>query len=125
MAVENPIAVNHWLAGKAIPEHTKKWWGGEWTFHNANYCCKTLVMNEGGETSMHFHVNKHETLYVASGILTLNYIHDKKEYEKELKAGEAWIVPPGFVHKLSARHGDVVIVEASTYDASEDSIRIA
>lgn len=113
-------------AYRVEPSHTDKWWGYEKTYHNdEKYCQKLLFMKSGGATSMHFHVKKHETLLVTNGTLTFSYIWNKETTVIKLEEGEAFCVPPGFVHKLSAEDGDVSIVEASTYDSADDSIRIS
>jgi len=73
---------------------------------------------------MHFHLDKHETLVVVEGTLILEYIHNKQSYTTKLHKGEAWVVPPGFMHKLKAETEDVIIIEASTYDHPKDSLRV-
>lgn len=122
--------VNNLLAGKAVPQRTEKWWGYELTYINApnakaNYCSKMLYFNDQGHTSMHFHVDKHETLVVVSGKLTLDIIVNKETKRILLEAGEAWVMPPGLPHRLSALDGPLTIMESSTKDSFFDSMRIA
>lgn len=111
-----------------MPSITSKWWGYEHTFFNGesdvNYCAKLLHFNKGGHTSMHLHAGKHETLMVAKGTLTLEIIVDKEVLVHTLEEGSAWVMAPGVPHKLIAKHGVLVIIEASTKDRADDSVRI-
>jgi len=112
-------------AGKAIPRYVEKTWGHELIYYNdGDYCMKVLQM-DGGATSTHFHVSKHETLLVVSGTLTLETIVNKVVTRRKLEKGVAWVICPGYVHKLIAEDGPVTLVEASTYDHEDDSIRIS
>ena len=53
-----------------------KKWGYEKILHNrADYCAKILHFNKGGRFSMHFHLQKTETWYVAKGEFDLYYIN--------------------------------------------------
>lgn len=120
-----PYMINRIKGGLANPTIVKKSWGGEKTYINDKdrYCMKQLYFTKGGSTSMHFHVNKHETMFVATGKIKIETIVNKKLNEVYLNEGEAFVVPPGLVHKIIAIESAVVI-EASTYDCPEDSIRI-
>lgn len=112
-------------AGLAMPQQVDKRWGHELIFINREYCMKQLTINHGHCTSMHFHVHKHETLLVVHGVLTLEYKDGKgNDHSVDIAEGNAFVVPPGFQHKLCARDGLVKLVEASTYDMSEDSVRV-
>lgn len=121
------LTITGMTSGKSVPYYRKKWWGYELTYINErdSYCQKLLYLKDGGHTSLHFHVEKSETLLVVEGILTLEYIENKETYIVKLNPGEAWVVNPGFVHKLIAANGDVTLVECSTYDADDDSVRIS
>ena len=62
------------IAGKANPQKIEKWWGHELVYKNdPQYCIKMLHLNPDGASSRHFHVDKHETLLVVRGTLTLEY----------------------------------------------------
>ena len=114
------------MAGMAMPKRVPKWWGHELHYRNDNlYCMKWLHMEHGGATSMHFHVAKHETLLVASGILTVETVYDKQSRYRRMGPGAALVVAPGFAHRLIAAEGPVDIIEASTMDHDDDSVRIA
>lgn len=113
------------LGGLSLPTYKKKWWGYEKTFINGPwYTMKELWLEDGGHTSLHFHVEKHETIYVISGTLAMEIRIDKNMEVYKLPEGHAWIVPPGYPHRLLASYGDVTLMEASTYDQPSDSIRL-
>lgn len=112
--------------GPSITKSIPKWWGKEVTHYNNEYCCKVLYINPHGATSMHFHIHKHETLLVAEGNLTIEILSEKTSQKYELVAGQAFIIPPGLPHKLinESTVDGLVIVESSTLDSAEDSIRV-
>jgi D-lyxose ketol-isomerase len=117
------------------PVLVSKRWGHEKIFVNGDavdtkglgsYCMKEIFISHGNCTSMHFHVNKSETLYIADGILTVLYNDGKSGSKAEivLRKNDALQIPPGFQHQLCAWDGDVVIIEASTPDDPQDSFRV-
>lgn len=122
---ESAALVAHSQAGKAFPFYSPKWWGHELTYINDRYTMKVLHFNKEGHTSMHYHLDKHETLMVMSGVLTLETLFNKERHYYTLPRGVAWVVPPGYAHRLIAAHGPVDLVEASTFDSPEDSIRLS
>ena len=130
-------------AGMCIPQRVDKRWGWELIFMNEwtnllrvdeedeykmvpnKYCMKILHINEGEETSMHFHKTKHETFIVTKGILIIEFNDGRgMQDRRELKENEGFVVPPGFQHRLIART-EVELIEASTPDSPEDSFRVA
>ena len=122
-------------AGQAMPKRVEKNWGYELHYRNDDlYCMKLLHFNGVDNTtsaditdyatSMHFHVIKHETLLVTRGTLTLEVIINKQPTIFLLEEGMAWVICPGHVHRLMALHGPVDIIEASTRDYDDDSVRI-
>jgi mannose-6-phosphate isomerase-like protein (cupin superfamily) len=114
------------LAGQVQPWETFKRWGKEETYFNNEYCLKVITINPSESTSMHFHIEKHESLLVIKGKLTLKYNDGKGGVGEDiLEPGDAFIIPPGFQHRLCAGSTGVVIVEASTYDNRKDSIRVS
>jgi D-lyxose ketol-isomerase len=113
------------VAGLAQPQKVMKRWGHELIYFNTIYCSKMLTIHGGQKTSMHFHVYKHETLTVVSGTLVLRY-KDKNggDQAARIPEGHAFVVPPGFMHQLSAELGTVILTEASTQDDPTDSVRV-
>lgn len=129
------------VAGRAIPDIVNKTWGYELHYRNDDkYCMKWLHFQgplqktpdnstevtpvANCSTSMHFHVKKHETLLVVNGILTLEVIINKVPQVHRLNPGDAWVICPGHVHRLCAYDGPLDLIEASTKDYNDDSIRI-
>ena len=112
------------VAGRSMPRYVEKSWGYELIYKNdEQYCCKLLHFDEGA-TSMHFHVIKHETLVVTKGLLTVEYIINKETKCVKIPKGCALVVCPGFPHRLMALDGEVELMEASTEDYADDSVRI-
>jgi len=111
------------------PDVVPKGWGAEYIYANGEYCMKILYFAANARvrhTSMHFHIQKHETLLVLEGELVLKYIVDKEVETTVLHAGTAWTVPPGHPHRLQSLDPStpLIIMETSTHDDQADSIRI-
>ena len=108
------------------PDIVEKGWGYELHIHNADgYCGKVLHFNKNAEFSMHYHVEKRETWYVAKGELQLTTIDpDTTEpLECVLKVGSVIEVYRGIAHQLFAIE-ESDIFEVSTEDKPEDSYRV-
>ena len=104
-----------------------KGWGHELVIHNSEkYCGKVLVFKAGCRFSMHYHVMKQETWYVASGTFTFNWIDTECgiEYSQMLKSGDVVTIPVGMPHRLKAET-DGEIFEVSTKHFDSDSYRIS
>lgn len=116
---------NHIKYGIALPQRVEKTWGWEDIIINTDlYCMKILSINKNHFSSMHFHVEKHETLLVISGLLRI-FIYNKFDNNYyDLKPGDAFVIVPGIVHTLWALE-DTQLVEASTFSKDIDSYRIA
>lgn len=112
-------------SGNVVPVYVSKTWGSEHIFQNNDkYCCKLLTIEPGMNTSMHYHIDKHETMIVTEGILYIDYISEKELHTICIKPGNAFVIAPGLPHSLRA--GDTVtkFIEASTPSYDKDSIRI-
>ena len=108
--------------------HEKKWGREVWLANNEaeNYCGKILFINKGENTSMHYHVKKHETFYVIEGSLQVNLL-DTSNGKKEtltLEEGETLEIKRGQPHQLIAHNGHVAFIETSTFHKNEDSYRL-
>ena len=71
----------------------EKEWGHEiWMANNEkeNYCGKILRINQGYNSSLHFHMDKHETFYITKGSLQVDLIDtiDALKITKILNEGD-------------------------------------
>ena len=108
----------------------EKEWGREiWMANNAreNYCGKILQINQGYNTSLHFHLQKHETFYITKGQLQVDLICtlDGVRMTQILSEGDVLEIDRGQPHQLIAYDGDVEFVEISTFHKDADSLRIS
>lgn len=103
-----------------------KKWGSELIIHNDDeYCGKILRFHTGAKFSMHFHIKKKETWYVASGEFTIHWIDTKTgdEHHRTLNVGDIVEVERGDPHQLfCVKQGD--IFEVSTPHFDDDSYRV-
>lgn len=111
------------------PKLVEKRWGSEIWFANTHihdYCGKILKITRGNCSSMHYHLDKHETFYILEGTLQVNLIDTASGEEQEvfLKEGETLEIPQGQPHRLTADDRDVVMIEASTFHRDNDSYRV-
>lgn len=107
----------------------EKEWGHEiWMANNEkeNYCGKILRINQGYNSSLHFHMGKHETFYITKGSLQVDLIDtiDGVKITKILNEGDIMEIDRGQPHQLIAFDGDVEFVEISTFHKDSDSKRI-
>lgn len=108
------------------PKIVKKGWGEEiWFINNPEYCGKILRFNSGKKFSMHYHVEKKETWYIAKGSFIFNWIDTDKgiTYTEKLNVGDIITNERGSPHQMEALE-DSEIFEVSTYHKDEDSYRI-
>lgn len=111
----------------AAPKVDKRWGHEIWMANNEkwDYCGKILFIRGGHSTSMHYHMDKHETFYVLEGSLELELL-DTKNGEKSLvllEVGDGYEIQRGQPHKLGASI-DTKIIETSTFHRDEDSHRL-
>ena len=104
----------------------QKGWGHEVIITNTpKYCGKILHFRVGGKFSMHYHLLKEETWYVASGRFRFRYIDtaDATMYEVALGVGSIVTNYVGQPHQLICEEeGD--IFEVSTEHFDSDSYRV-
>ena len=101
---------------KKIP---KPW--GEEIVHidEPEYVMKELRIKSGMHTSLHYHTQKKETLYISQGVAKV----ESSSGGCFLNKGEIITIPIGAVHRITAYKGDLVIIEVST-QPKDDSVRI-
>ena len=113
------------------PEYHHKGWGYElWIHNDSKYCGKLLFFKEGKRCSLHYHKIKHETFYLQSGKMLLEYYPEVEDgvmggdrTETLLTPGDSFEVPVNTPHRLTALE-DSELFEFSTKHYEEDSHRI-
>ena len=89
------------------------------------YCGKVLVLKRGKKCSVHFHVNKDETFYVARGQMKLLLTYkDGKKKALIMDEGDSFHVTPGLMHQFEGIASETHIMEFSTQHFEEDSFRV-
>ena len=114
------------------PKKVDKDWGYElWLANNENenYCGKILFIEQGKSTSMHYHLEKHETFHVVEGFLSVDMLQDKDEPDHQpltitCEEGKSMEMERGRAHKLRASKGHVTLIEVSNFHRDEDSHRL-
>ena len=104
----------------------KKGWGKEiWFVNNDEYCGKILCFDKGKKFSMHYHVEKKETWYIAKGKFLFSWICPQKgiEYNEYLNVGDVITNERGEAHQMEALE-ESEIFEVSTFHKDSDSYRI-
>lgn len=102
------------------PKIIEKPWGREiWLAEEDEYAGKILEIKKGTRTSLHYHKEKKETMYVLEGKLQINTSEGK---EFIFDVGDSVTILPGDVHRLYAM-ADLKIVEVST-SKLDDVVRV-
>jgi len=104
----------------------KKGWGKEiWFVNNDEYCGKILCFDKGKKFSMHYHVEKKETWYIAKGKFLFSWICPQKGivYNEYLNVGDVITNERGEAHQMEALE-ESEIFEVSTFHKDSDSYRI-
>jgi len=117
-----PVLLNK----KITPDIVKKGWGHEVIFVNNDlYCGKILHFNENAKFSMHYHLKKKETWYVASGRFLFKYINTQNAdiIEVSLNVGDTITNEVGEPHQIIClEEGDIFEVSTTHFDS--DSYRV-
>ena len=109
---------------KNLHKLSPKGWGREVHIHNnQDYCGKLLELREGGECSLHFHINKQETFYILKGRIELTLFFDLEEKTLILNRGESIDIPRFLAHSFKGLETSTIL-EISTFDEESDSVRI-
>lgn len=111
---------------KTTTERVEKGWGHEIVIvNNELYCGKILHFKTGAKFSMHFHLKKMESWYVASGSFLFKWIDTRTAdvVEETLCVGDTITNEVGEPHQiLCIEEGD--IFEVSTKHFDSDSYRV-
>ena len=114
------------------PKKVEKKWGYElWLANNdqEDYCGKILYIKKGEHTSMHYHLDKHETFHVIEGVLRVDMLKNKRKphvdsFTMHCHEGESMEMESWRPHMLMAEDDNVVIIEISKFHKDEDSHRL-
>jgi len=103
----------------------EKPWGRElWIAHTDKYAFKLIEFKRGNRSSLQYHVEKHEHIYVDAGRLQMEKENDQGQVETlELGPGDVVEVKPGRKHRVTALE-DVRLFEVSTPEL-DDVVRVA
>jgi mannose-6-phosphate isomerase-like protein (cupin superfamily) len=105
-------------------KRVEKPWGEElWLAHNELYACKIIRVNKGTRTSLQYHQQKHETIYIDQGsvIATLEDAAGNL-VQSVLRAGDIIENKPYRKHRLEALE-DTRLIEVSTPQL-DDVVRV-
>lgn len=120
-----PNGENH-NSKKSQIEIVPKGWGKEIIFvNNDEYCGKILCFEKDKKFSMHYHLKKKETWYVAKGRLILIWVETDSgtTHTEYLNVGDVITNERGEPHQLIALE-DSEVFEVSTKHYDEDSFRM-
>lgn len=97
----------------------EKPWGYEiWWAVTEKYVGKMIHVNAGHSLSLQYHRVKHESMYLIQGEAEMVV----GEQTRRIQAGDAIIIPPPTLHRLTAIT-DVDVVEVSTPEL-DDVVRV-
>jgi mannose-6-phosphate isomerase len=102
----------------------QKPWGREiWLAHTDRYAFKIIEFKAGVRHSLHYHLKKHEHVYVELGVLQLDLEDETGEmHTLVLHPGEVVEMKPGRKHRAAAIE-DVRLMEVSTPEL-DDIVRL-
>jgi mannose-6-phosphate isomerase-like protein (cupin superfamily) len=100
-------------------------WGYElWIENNEKYCSKLLILNEGFESSWHYHERKDETFIILEGSVSLTYENERNTSQTIiLKEGEKFRLKPKVIHAFKSLTPRSIVMETSTTD-DDDNIKL-
>lgn len=102
----------------------KPWGSEEILYQDHHFVTKRLTINPGHRTSLQYHEEKTECIFVVSGVLVVS--NDKGPvYTKFLHSGQHITLAPSEVHRLSngSFYHELVLLECST-NHLDDVIRL-
>lgn len=112
----------------AVPRVERGWGYELWIENIPEYCGKLLHVEVGKRCSLHFHMSKRETMYVASGVMRIVLIDPltARELEQVLYPGDKIMIPPGQVHQIcnASKEVPLELFEFSTTHDELDSFRV-
>lgn len=103
----------------------RKWGHEKWIENLDDYCGKVLVLDAGKKCSMHYHMNKLETMFLESGRVDIRFRDPEsaEDYVVSLYPGDSVRIPRGQQHQIMAVV-DSRLFEFSTKHEETDSYRV-
>ena len=119
------MKIRHKRHGQVI----QKSWGNEIKIvdnESNNYSGKLININQNESTSVHFHSKKHKTFYVLNGTLYIQIIEPQsaEQMTYTVDSEETFEIEQNVAHSLSAKDGNVTVIEISTYHNNDDVYRV-
>ena len=116
------VEKNTWNDTKTVK---RKWGYEKWIENLDDYCGKVLVLEKGKKCSMHFHMNKLETMFLQAGRVDIRFRDPRnaEDYVVELHPGDSVRIPRGQQHQIIAVE-DSRLFEFSTKHEETDSYRV-
>ena len=104
---------------------TEKPWGRETLIHQGHgYAVKIITLQKRMSTSLHYHEQKHETIVVFAGSLTVTLGTEVASLSQiHLETGDFLVVDPLVLHRMTANSKDCTYFEAQS-DFLDDVVRI-
>ena len=106
-------------------KEVEKVWGQKLHLVNKDYCGKILEINKFNHLSLHRHLKKAESFWVLEGPVCVTLV-DESSGEHELyllETGDILDIRREQLHSILAISDDAKVVEFSTTDSSNDSLR--
>ena len=101
----------------------EKPWGREiWIAHTDRYALKIIEFKKGNRSSLQYHNQKSEHIYVDSGRLRMEEEIDGRLVSTDYGPGDVVHNPPGKKHRVQAIE-DVRLIEVSTPEL-DDVVRV-
>lgn len=98
----------------AVKSVDKPWGGEKWIAVNDHYALKIITLNKGERTSLQYHNQKEEHIYVLNGKLSVEEDNESGVLQTTIyESGEIMHNAPLMKHRLTALE-DTVFVEVST-----------
>ena len=102
----------------------EKPWGRElWIAHTDKYALKIIEFKQGSRSSLQYHKEKHEHIYVDQGVLQVEWENKNGAMETlQLRPGDVIENQPGRKHRVTAIE-DTRLIEVSTPEL-DDVVRV-
>ena len=100
----------------------KKYGKEVWLVLNDKFCMKHIFINKGHRSSLQYHNQKREAMFILSGRarLTMEVNNELKDFD--LDAGSIFDIPATVKHRVEALE-DLVFIECSTPEV-DDLVRV-